>query len=194
MENNMDDEERLNLVMRRYTEDNVIWSRFYAVSLLANLPDLNNIKERLIKDQEAMGNCMREFFGDIVADNFIDLRKEHVNILLDLLLTIKEGDILRSLTVENDIVINIDNTSTLLSTANPYYIKEELTDIFNTCVILAKYGFMARISGDYNAEMLYYDMSLHQAIMLSDYLVNGIAERFSMEQINEDTHPIHPVP
>lgn len=174
---------KLKLLMRRHVGDHVIWSRLYMVSLLGNLPDLDKVEERLSKNQDAIGNCMREFFGDLVIDNFISLRKEHMTLIIDLLKAIKDRDAIKASVAENDLVTNVENISTLLSIANPCYSREELIDMFNTHLILAKYEFIARMSEDYNADIIYFDMSMHHADMLSDYITRGIIERFFEEQI-----------
>lgn len=177
------EEIKFKLLMRRHMEDHIIWLRSYMVSLLADLPDLDKIRERFLKNQESMTNCLREFFGDTLVDNLITIRKEHASVILDLLKAIKDGDTVKSSSSEEDLIATVENISTMLSIANPYYSKEDLTDMYNTSLILAKYEFIARMSGDYNADIMYFDMSMHQADMLADYITIGIVERFFEEEM-----------
>jgi len=148
------------------------------VSLLANLPDIDKIEERLLRNQDSIANCMREFFGDAVIDNLIDLRKEHTTLIMDMLKAIKNGDVTKISTVESDLVTNTENMSTLLSVANPLYSREELIDMINTHLILIKYESIARMNNDYNADILYFDMNLNHIIRISDYITYGIIQRF----------------
>lgn len=177
------EEIKLKLHMRKLWEDHSMWLRMYNISLLANLPDLDKITERLIKTQESIGNCVKPFFGDIATDNLTSLLKDHVTITGDLLKTIKGRDEAKILSLEGDEVTNIENIATLLSTTNSCYSKDELIDMFNTHLILEKYQFIARMSGDYTVDIMYYDMGLHHIMMMSDYITHGIIDKFFEEQI-----------
>ena len=63
--------------------------------------------------------------------------------------------------------------------------------MFKTHLILAKYQFIARRDRDYNADILYFDMGLNHISRISDYLTDGLIEKFLNEQtsgMNYDTN------
>ena len=176
------EEVKLKVTARKLWEDHAIWTRQLIVDLLANLPSIDKTTERLLKNQEAIGNCIKPFFGDTAGDTLASLLKDHIIITADLLKAIKAGDVTRSTTLETDAVTNAENIATFFSTINPFYSKDELIEMLDTHLILVKYQFIARMSGDYNADVMYFDMGLHHILMISDYLFKGIIERFFEEQ------------
>lgn len=176
------EEVKLKVTMRKVWEDHSIWTRQFIVDLLANLPSIDKTTERLFKNQEAIGNCIKPFFGDTAGDTLASLLKDNIAITTDLLKAIKAGDTIRSTTLETGAVTNAENIATFFSTINPCHSKDELIEMLDTHMILVKYQFIARMSGDYNADVMYFDMGLHHILMLTDYLFKGIIERFFEEQ------------
>lgn len=179
------EEIKFKLLMRRHVEGHIIWLRSYMVSLLANLPDISYVKERLTKNHDSLMNCMREFYGDNIVDNLIAAGEDFVYLITDLLNTIKLEDTTKSASIEADLITNVENISNLLSIANPCYSKEELIDLYKTSLILTKYEFIARMSGDYDADIVYFDMLMHHAAVLADYISKGITEKFFREETME---------
>lgn len=177
--NNTCDAIKLKLHMRKLWTDHAIFTKQLIVDLLDNLPSIDYTIDRLLRSQEQTGNCFRPFFGDVAADNLVALLKEHVTIAIDLLNSIKIKNTADVVILEDQWATNAENTSMLLGTINQYYSVEELCDVFNTCLILTKYQFIARMDGDYNAEIMYFDMGLNHILRTSDYLTNGLIENFS---------------
>lgn len=173
---------KLKITMRKLWEDHAIWTRMFIVDLLSNFPSIDNTTNRLLKNQESIGNCMKPFFGDTAGDTLSSLLKDHITITIDLLNAIKMGDITRITTLETDAITNAENIATFFSTINPCYSRDELIEMLDTNLILVKYQFIARMSGDYNADVMYFDMGLHHILMISDCLFKGIIERFFEEQ------------
>lgn len=176
------EEVKLKVTMRKLWEDHAIWTRQFIVDILANLPSIDKTTERLLKSQEAIGNCIKQFFGDTAGDTLTSLLKDHIIITADLLKAIKIGDSTRAMILETDAVTNAENIATFFSTINPCYSRDELIEMLDTHLILVKYQFIARMSGDYNADVMYFDMGLHHILMMSDCLFRGIIERFFEEQ------------
>lgn len=176
------EEVKLKITMRKLWEDHAIWTRQFIVDLLADIPSIDKTTERLLKNQEAIGNCIKPFFGDMSGDNLTSLLKDHITITADLLKAIKSGDTIRPTTLEIDVVTNAENIATLFGNINPCYSRDELIEMLDTHIILVKYQFIARMNRDYNADIMYFDMGLHHIIMISDYLFKGIIERFFEEQ------------
>ena len=171
---------KLKLQMRRLWIDHSIWIRQFIVDFLGDFPSIDYTIDRLLKNQDQMGNCFRPFFGDMAADNLILLLREHITIAIDLLKAIKSVDT-NSIQLEEQWIKNSEDISILLATIVPYYSKDELMDMFSTCMIMTKYQFIARMDGDYNADIMYFDMGMHHIVMISDYLSNGLLEEYFEE-------------
>lgn len=176
------EEVKIKLTMRKLWEDYSIWTRMFIVDLLANSPSIDNTTNRLLKNQEAIGNCMKSFFGDPAGDTLISLLKDHITIIKDLLKAIKSEDTTGTVMLETDVTTNIENIAIFFSTINPYYSRDELVEMLDTNLVLTKYQFISRMNADYNSDIIYYDMCIHHILVISDYLFKGIIERFFEEQ------------
>jgi len=170
---------KLKLQMRKLWTDHAIFTKQLIVDTLGDLPSIDYTIDRLVRSQEQTGNCFRSFFGDVAADNLVTLLKEHVTITVDLLKSIKTENADSVTTLEDKWTVNIEDISTFLGTINSYYSADELSDIFKTYLILTKYEFIARMDGDYNAEIMYFDMGLNHILRISDCLTDGLVENFS---------------
>jgi hypothetical protein len=170
---------KLKLQMRKLWTDHTIFTKQLIVDLLDNLPSIDYTIDRLVRSQEQTGNCFRSFFGDVAANSLVLLLKEHVTTTTDLLKSIKVKNETDASTFEDQWTTNVENISTLLGTINQYYSIDELADIFKTYLILTKYQFLARMDGDYNAEIMYFDMGLNHILRISDCLTDGLIENFS---------------
>lgn len=182
---NIHEKTKLKMALGKIFTDQIIWTRMFIVDLLNNSPSIDYTIDRLLKNQDAIGNYMKIYFGDTAGDSLTSILKEHVMISIDLLKAIRGGNITEAKTFEEQLVANVENISTFLSTINPYYSVEELIDMFNTHIILIKYQFIARMNGDYNGDIIYFDMGLHHILAISDYLAAGIFERFFGEHTEE---------
>lgn len=54
------------------------------ISLVFNLPDINEVLTRLLKNAEDMGNMIRRLYGDTVATTYSQLIQDHLLIAADL--------------------------------------------------------------------------------------------------------------
>ncbi len=171
---------KLKLQMRKLWTDHAIFTRMFIVDFLGNLPSIDYTTARLLKNQDQIGNCLREFVGDVAADSLTLLLREHITIAADLVKAIKSGDTSAE-SLEVQWTKNAEDISVLLATIIPCYSKDELIDLFNTHLILVKYQFIARMDGDYNADVMYFDMGLNHILRMSDYLTYGLAEEFFEE-------------
>src|SRR5512136_3448141 len=54
--------------MRKLWEDHITWTRLVIVGVAANLPDLSATVERLLKNQEDLGNAVKAFYGEAAGN------------------------------------------------------------------------------------------------------------------------------
>ena len=62
------------------------------ISIVFNLPDLQFVEERLLRNATDMGNCLRPFYGDQIADRYDELIKEHLVLAAQLVTAAAKGD------------------------------------------------------------------------------------------------------
>jgi hypothetical protein len=56
----------------------------YIVSFLADLPDTDVVAQRLLKNQEDIGNAIKPFYGEEAGKKLTELLNGHILIAVDL--------------------------------------------------------------------------------------------------------------
>ena len=64
--------------MRKLWSDHVFWTRDYIVAAVAGTPDQQAAADRLIRNQEDIGNAMAAYYGKPAGDKLTGLLKEHI--------------------------------------------------------------------------------------------------------------------
>lgn len=64
--------------MRKAWIDHTIWTRSYIVSAISNLPDQKDVLNRLLQNQQEIGNLIKPYYGQEAANKLADLSKEAI--------------------------------------------------------------------------------------------------------------------
>src|SRR5689334_24464363 len=59
-----DPAEDLRVAMRKLWEDHITYTRNYIISAVGDLPDANDVLQRLMKNQEDIGSAIKPYYGD----------------------------------------------------------------------------------------------------------------------------------
>jgi hypothetical protein len=78
--------------MRALWTDHVVWTRSYIVAALADQPDAKAAENRLMRNQEDIGNAVGNIYGAPAGRQLTTLLKEHITIAADLIKAAKAGD------------------------------------------------------------------------------------------------------
>ena len=78
--------------MRNLWVDHVAWTRLYIISVAGGLPDTKLTAERLLKNQQDIGDAVADFYGREAANQLTALLKDHILIAADLVGAAKAGD------------------------------------------------------------------------------------------------------
>lgn len=78
--------------MRLLWEQHVAWTRMAITSLVFGLPDTDVVLARLLQNPTDMGNALKPFYGESIANAYANLIKEHLLIAADLVKAAKAGD------------------------------------------------------------------------------------------------------
>ena len=173
-----DEATKLLLTLRDVWVDHTGWTRNYIISFVAGLPDTTLVAERLLKNQEAIGNAIKPFYGTEAATKLTNLLKGHIMGAVELLKAAKAGNTTVATAAENKWYENADQIATFLSNANPYWSKEALKNMLDNHLALTKSEAVARLTGHYAADIATYDKVRQEANMMSDALVDGIVKQF----------------
>src|SRR5690606_38986588 len=105
---------------RSLWEEHVAWTRMAIISLTFNLPDVDFVIARLLKNATDMGNKIRPLYGDVAADKYAALIKEHLLIAADLVKAAIVGDNTAATNAERKWYANADEIAVFLNSINPY--------------------------------------------------------------------------
>jgi hypothetical protein len=173
-----DAETKLVLALRDLWVDHTDWTRMYIVSFLAGLPDTDVVAQRLLKNQEDIGDAIKPFYGEEAGNKLTELLNGHILVAVDLLKAAKAGDSNATAVSEREWYQNADEIATFLGSANPNWSKDDLRKMLNEHLTLTKAEAVARLTGNYTGDIATFDQIHKHANGMSDAIVAGIVKQF----------------
>ncbi len=164
--------------LRRLWTDHVVWTRSYLVAAIADAPDAGVAAERLLKNQEDIGSAVVPFYGEKAGEALTGLLKQHIMIAVDLVAAAKAGEDARFAEEDAKWTRNAEEIAELLSGANSHWAKKDVVDILSIHLSLTKDEAVARLQGDYEADVKAFDQILTEILTLADVLADGIVAQF----------------
>ena len=105
--------------MRRLWEDHITWTRLFIVSAAADLPDKQATTERLLRNQQDIGDAIKPFYGEAAGNALTALLRPHILIAAEVVDAAIAGD---NAGVQDALMrwyANSDEIADFLSAANP---------------------------------------------------------------------------
>jgi hypothetical protein len=164
--------------LRRLWTDHVVWTRAYVVAAVADAQDADTAAQRLLKNQEDIGAAVVPFYGKDAGAALTDLLKQHIMIAVELIAAAKAGDTTRFEEQDALWTKNAEQIAELLSGANPNWVKDDVVDILGIHLKLTKEEAVARLEGNWEADVEAFDQILTEILTLSDVLADGIVKQF----------------
>src|SRR5918994_3377684 len=161
--------------------EHIVWTRQYVVAAAADQPDASFAAERLLKNQEDIGNAIKPFYGDQAGNQLTSQLKDHILIAVDLLEAAKAGNSTSVEEIESKWYANADEIASFLSAANPNWTKEDMLNMLNEHLSLTKTEAVARLTGDYATDVTTFDALYKHAISMGDQFTVGIVKQFQEE-------------
>jgi len=169
--------------MNKLWEDHVTWTRLAVISLTTDAPDTQATVARLLRNQTDIGDAIKPFYGATAAKQLTALLREHILVAADLIAAARAGDQEALGAQQARWTANADRIAALLSKANPRFWKpSEMRAMMRGHLRLTTDEVVARLQGNWAADVRAYDrihvQILHMADMLSDGLVGQFPARF----------------
>lgn len=159
--------------------EHIFWTRSYIVSKLAGLEDKDKVLERLMKNQEDIGNSIIEYYDEEVGENLTKLLKEHIDIADKVVDAAKNGNQQDLKKYDDQWHSNADEIVNFLSSINANYNKKTLKELFYKHLALLTDQVVARLNKNYDEEILAFDEGEEHIFNLADTITNGIINQFS---------------
>jgi hypothetical protein len=169
----------LRLEMRRLWEDHVAWTRLAIVSLTSDSPDTQATVGRLLRNQNDIGNAIRPFYGAAAGKQLTALLREHILIAADVIAAAQKGDKSALTAQQARWGANADEIAAFLARANPKSWKTAaMKSMMRAHLALTTSEVVARLGGNWAADVRGYDRTHRQILEMADMLSNGLVAQF----------------
>ena len=161
---------------RYYWAEHINYSRNLIISVLGNLSDVPAITDRLMKNQEDIGDLLRPYYSAETVDEFVSLLKAHAVAALNFINAAKAGNNLTQ--YREDWQANSKEVIALLNKINSTNWPELLiSPVWNLHVDLTIKEIQSRIAGDWVEDIAAYDQ-LHRCIIdFSEAFASGVVNQ-----------------
>ncbi len=168
----------LKMGMRKLWVDHIVWTRQYIVATVGDTPDAGSAANRLLKNQEDIGNAIVPFYGKDAGKALTGLLKQHILIAVDLIAAAKSGDQAKFQAEDQKWTKNAEEIATLLSGANPNWPKKDVVDLLGVHLSLTKGEVVARLQKKWEDDVKAFDDIFTEIMTVADTLSDGIIKQF----------------
>ncbi|WML60342.1 glycosyltransferase [Neobacillus sp. PS2-9] len=168
----------LKYPMQKLWVEHAWWTREFIVSNIAGLKDQNAVLERLLNNQEDLGNIIKPYYGQEAGNKLTILLKEHIMIAGKIIEAAKKNDQASVEQLNKTWYRNADEIVAFLTSANPNWSKKGLTEMFYTHLKLTTDEVVDRLKGDWAGDIKTADTNEEHLIHMGEILTDGIVKQF----------------
>lgn len=173
------DENQLRTDMRKLWEDHVTYTAFFYTAVIDGAGDAGKLAERLLRNQDDIGNAVKPFYGEAAGNKLAALLREHIVVAADLVKAAKAGDAAGQERATKEWYRNADDIAAFLSSANPNWPQKVLQEMLHGHLAMTTDAVVAKLHKDTAAAITAYDKGHEHMLMLADALTTGIVKQFS---------------
>ena len=170
--------EQLRMAMHKLWEDHIVWTRNVILNIMDDLPGTEQAVNRLLSNQDDIGNAVKPFYGEEGGKELTRLLREHITTAADLLKAAKTGNNSAFDAANKKWSANADEISDFLSKANPNWKLNDMKKMMHDHLTLTTDEAVARLKKDYAADVKAYDKVHDEILMMADMLTDGIIKQF----------------
>jgi hypothetical protein len=164
--------------MRKLWEEHITWTRNVIFCLVDDLPGANQAVNRLLKNQDDIGNAIKPYYGEEAGNKLTGLLRAHINISADVVKAAKASNTVALNEANARWMANADEISEFLCKANPNWTVGQMKMMMHDHLKLTTEEAVARIKKDYDADVNAYDKVHDEILKMSDMLTDGIVLQF----------------
>jgi hypothetical protein len=170
----------VNLKMneRKLWIDHVTWTRSFIVSDVLSLADKEAVTQRLLKNQDDIGNSIKPYYGEDAGNKLSKLLREHI-IIASQVVDAAKSNKKAELDKYNKLWYkNADEIAEFLSSANSNWSNSELKDMLHEHLKLVADQAIARLNKNWIEDIRVYDKNEDHMIKFADIISEGIIKQF----------------
>jgi hypothetical protein len=165
--------------MRKLWEDHITWTRLAIISLESGTADTDATVGRLLQNQTDIGNAVKPFYGDAAGNELTNQLRAHILIAADVIAAAKAGDSAKLADAQARWIANADQIATVLHSVNPrFWPLDVLKAEMHMHLDLTTQEAVARLHGNWTADVAAYDKVHEHILHMSDILSEGIIKQF----------------
>jgi hypothetical protein len=171
--------QRLHDKMRKLWEDHIVWTRLAIISFAEGTADLDPTLDRLLRNQDDIGDAIKPFYGAKAGERLTALLKDHINGAVDLLVAAKSGDQQSFEQANAAWYRNGRQVADFLHRANPAnWARGVMRGMMKTHLDQTLSEAAHRLGGEYRADIRDYDAIHHHILEMADALSAGLIAQF----------------
>ena len=170
--------EPVRIALRKLWSDHVIWTRQYIVAAVAGTPDASAAAERLLRNQDDIGQAIVPYYGEDAGKGLTALLKDHIMIAVELIEAAKAKNDAAFQAQDQRWSDNADQIANFLAGANPNWPAADVKDLLDLHLKLTKGEVVARLTADWAADVKAFDDIFTEAMVIADTLNDGLAAQF----------------
>ncbi len=165
--------------MRRLWEDHIVWTRLAIISLTTDAPDTEATVGRLLENQTHIGDAVKPFYGAAAGNELTRQLRLHILIAAEVVAAARSGDAAELADAQARWQANADDIAGVLASVNPRFwplatMKAEMRMHLD----LTTQEAVARIQGNWDADVAAYDRIHDHILHMSDLLSTGLVKQF----------------
>ena len=165
--------------MRRLWEDHIVWTRLAIISLTTDAADTDATVGRLLQNQADIGNAVKPFYGDAAGDKLTAELRKHILIAAEVIAAAQAGDQAKLADAQARWESNADDIAALLASVNPRFWEEAVMKAeMHEHLRLTTDEVVARLQGDWNADVAAYDAVHRHILHMADLVSTGLVKQF----------------
>jgi hypothetical protein len=165
--------------MRKLWEEHITYTRLYIVEAVAGLPGKDATAQRLLANQDDIGNAIKPFYGDAAGGQLTALLRDHILGAVKVLDAAKAGDNAGLKTASDEWYANANDIAAFLNQANPQnWPLSTLQDMMKMHLDLTLTEAQDQLKGNYAASVADYDKVHEEILGMADALSTGIIAQF----------------
>jgi hypothetical protein len=169
----------LQTSMDKLWEDHINWTRQVIISFAAGLPDLKAAETRLLRNQTDIGDAIKPFYGAAAGTQLTSLLRTHILQAATLLQAAKAGNKPALAKAQTAWYANAHQIAAFLAKTNPDNWKlPAMTSMMNTHLALTTQEAVARLQGNWTADIAAFDHVQDEILEMSHMLTAGIVAQF----------------
>ncbi|MCO5248325.1 MAG: hypothetical protein M9887_05175 [Chitinophagales bacterium] len=164
--------------MTKLWAEHMNWT-YSTVEAFFHAPDqLNARLNRLLANQEDIGNAIAVYYGTEVGKTVEDSLKAHIMDAVPVLTAAQNGDEAALEKAVNDWFQNAENIGKLLASVNPYWDEEMMVEMMRKHISSTIDYSLDLLHGDYEKSIDDFQIAFDHMMMMADDLSEGIYKQF----------------